>query len=110
MYEHTKNVNGYYFGEIGVSADNEGNILECRERGFASLEKRPDFLNNTVYLGSYDEEWSLRKVLRRFIWHDRIHARAMYRMAIKTFGDNAVPNVFIFEAYPSVCRSVYPGI
>lgn len=98
MYEHTKNVNGYYFGEIGVSADNEGNILECRERGFASLEKRPDFLNNTVYLGSYDEEWSLRKVLRRFIWHDRIHARAMYRMAIKTFGDNAVPNVFIFEA------------
>ena len=24
MYEHTKNVNDYYFGEIGVSAGNEG--------------------------------------------------------------------------------------
>ncbi|MDE6642189.1 MAG: hypothetical protein K2K63_16890 [Acetatifactor sp.] len=30
MYEHTKNVNAYYFGEIGVEADNEGNIVECR--------------------------------------------------------------------------------
>lgn len=39
MYTHTKNVNSYYFGEIGVDADNEGNILECRRRGFELLEK-----------------------------------------------------------------------
>lgn len=97
MYEHTKSVNGYYFGEIDVPADSEGDILTCRERGFASLENRPDFLKNTVFLGSYDEEWSLRKVLRRFIWHDRIHARAMYRMAVKTFGPDSVPNVFRFD-------------
>lgn len=97
MYEHTKNVNDYYFGEIGVAADNEGSIVECRERGFALLESQSDFLKNTVCLGSYDEEWSLRKVLRRFIWHDRIHAKAMYRMAIKTFGNDVVPNVFQFN-------------
>ena len=97
MYEHTKNVNEYYFSEIGVPADNEGTILECRERGFAALESQPDFLKNTVFLGSYDEEWSLRKVLRRFVWHDRIHAKAMYRMAVKTFGMQSVPNVFLFE-------------
>ena len=97
MYEHTKSVNGYYFGEIDVPADSEGDILTCRERGFASLENRPDFLKNTVFLGSYDEEWSLKKVLRRFIWHDRIHARAMYRMAVKTFGHDSVPNVFRFD-------------
>lgn len=97
MYEHTKNVNDYYFGEIGVSADHEGSILECRKRGFAELESQPDFLKNTVYLGSYHEEWSLRKVLRRFIWHDRIHAKAMYRMAVKTFGSHAVPNIFLFD-------------
>lgn len=97
MYEHTKNVNGYYFGEIGVAADHEGNIVECRERGFAVLESQPGFLKNTVHLGSYDEEWSLRKVLRRFIWHDRIHAKAMYRMALKTFGPDAVPNLFRFD-------------
>lgn len=97
MYEHTKNVNSYYFGEIGVDADNEGSIYECRERGFALLEAWPEFLSNNVYLGSYDEEWSLRKVLRRFIWHDRIHAKAMYRMAVKTFGAECIPNIFKFN-------------
>ena len=95
MYEHTKNVNDYYFREIGVETDHEGTIVECRQRGFALLEDQPDFLKNTVYLGSYDEEWSLRKVLRRFIWHDRIHAKAMYRMARRTFGDS-IPNLFCF--------------
>lgn len=96
MYEHTKNVNDYYFGEIGVDVDNEGTILDCRTRGFELLEERSDFLNNDVFEGSYGEEWSLRKVLRRFIWHDRIHAKAMYRMAVKTFGADVIPNIFQF--------------
>ncbi len=95
MYEHTKNVNDYYFGEIGVETDHEGTIVDCRKRGFVTLEDQPDFLKNIVCLGSYNEEWSLRKVLRRFIWHDRIHAKAMYRMAVRTFGGN-IPNVFHF--------------
>ncbi len=77
--------------------EHEGSIVECRERGFALLERQPDFLDNRIYIGSYDEEWSLRKVLRRFIWHDRIHAKTMYRMAVKTFGADAVPNVFFMN-------------
>ena len=96
MYEHTKSVNAYYFGAIGVEADNEGSILSCRTRGFDLLETHPGFLHNRVFAGSYGEEWSLRKLLRRFIWHDRIHAKAMYRMAVKTFGADAVPNIFQF--------------
>lgn len=96
MYEHTKNVNTYYFAEIAVDADHDGNIYECRKRGFESLESNPDFLQNTVRKGSYGEDWSLRKVLRRFIWHDRIHARAMYRMAIKVFGAESIENPFYF--------------
>ena len=95
MYEHTKNVNDYYFGEIGVETDHEGTIVDCRQRGFVLLEGQPDFLKNIVSLGSYNEEWSLRKVLRRFIWHDRIHAKAMYRLAVRTFGGD-IPNVFDF--------------
>lgn len=86
MYEHTKNVNTYYFAEIGIEADNEGTIYECRKRAFETLEKSADFLNNSVVEGSYGELWSLRKVIRRFIWHDRIHAKAMCRMAKRTFG------------------------
>ena len=69
MYEHTKNVNAYYFGEIDVEVDNAGDILACRERGFAALEQQPRFLENRVIDGSYGEQWTVKKVLRRFLWH-----------------------------------------
>ena len=96
MYDHTKNVNAYYFAEIGIDADNAGTIFECRKRGFELLERTPGFLNNSVVEGSYDELWSLRKVMRRFLWHDRIHAKAMYRMAITLFGKERIPDIFYF--------------
>lgn len=96
MYEHTKNVNAYYFAEIDIDADNSGDIYECRKRGFEALEAKADFLENTTIEGSYGENWSLRKVLRRFIWHDRIHAKAMYRMATKVFGKENIENPFCF--------------
>lgn len=97
MYEHTKSVNSYYFGEIGVDVDNEGTIYDCRKRGFELLEQTKDFLKNPIIEGSYDELWSLRKMLRRFLWHDRIHAKAMYRMAVRTFGANKIQNSFEFS-------------
>lgn len=96
MYRHTRNVNEYYFWEIGVDADNEGSIADCRQRGFEKLEQIPGFLERPPVMGSYGEEWSLRKLLRRFLWHDRIHAKAMYRMAVRTFGNDAVPDCFRF--------------
>ena len=99
MYEHTKNVNNYYFGEIGIETDNAGLIAECRERGFALVEGLTSFPDNTVIVGSYGEEWSLRKVLRRFIWHDRIHAKAMLRAAKKTFPNADIADPFLFEEF-----------
>lgn len=96
MYEHTKNVNSYYFGEIGIDVDNRGTIYDCRLKGFNILEQSVDFLGNKVFVGSYGELWSLAKVLRRFIWHDRIHAKAMYRMARKKFPDIHIVNPFQF--------------
>ena len=96
MYTHTKNVNAYYFGEIDVDANNEGTILEARIRGFEALEQKPDYLSNITVAGSWGESWNLRKMLRRFLWHDRIHAKAMYRMALREFGPDQVTNPFCF--------------
>ena len=96
MYEHTKNVNDYYFGEIGVPVDHAGTIVECRLRGFEALEGQAHYLQNAAFEGSYGEVWTLRKLMRRFLWHDRIHAKAMWRMAQKTFSAS-VPNVFRFS-------------
>ena len=94
MYGHTKSVNAYYFGEIGIEADNEGDIYACRKRGFEALEAQTDFLHMPVIEGSYGEYWSVHKMLRRFIWHDRIHGRAMWRGAIKVFGAEKIVNSF----------------
>jgi hypothetical protein len=30
-----------------------------------------------------DEEWTVRKILRRFVWHDRIHGKAIVRIMQK---------------------------
>ena len=98
MYLHTKNVNAYYFGEIGVDADNEGTIVMCRARGFAALEQQPDYLTRPAQEGSYDEWWSLRKMLRRFLWHDRIHAKAMYRMTKRNSMVDNIADPFRFDS------------
>ena len=50
-----------------------------------------------VRTGSWNDEWSVRKLLRRFLWHDRIHARAMYRMAVRLCGEERVGNPFFFD-------------
>ena len=69
---------------------------EYRKLKALALKAKGDFLENVVVAGSYGEDWSLRKVLRRFIWHDRIHAKAMYRMATKVFGVESIVNPFYF--------------
>ncbi len=97
MYEHTKSVNSYYFGEIDVAASNEQDILACRKAGFDRLEQSESFLENTLFGGSYGEDWTLRKVCRRFIWHDRIHAKAMYRGAADKWGADAISDPFFFR-------------
>jgi hypothetical protein len=96
MYLHTMNVNGYYFGEIGVSVQNGPGIRSCRYDGFELLEKNSGFLEAPVIDGSYGEQWSLKKALRRFLWHDRIHAKAMHRLGVELCGSGSVANPFFF--------------
>jgi len=98
MYDHTKGVNPYYFGEIGVDADQGGTIATCRKCAFERLEGRAGFLDNSIFEGGYNERWTLRKVCRRFVWHDRIHAKALYRAALKTFGAECIPDIFHFQS------------
>ena len=97
IYFHTKNVNEYYFAEIGVKADNEGTIFDCRARAFAHLEQMRSFLLSEPQEGSYGEIWSTRKLLRRFVWHDRIHAKAMWRMIKRHLSNYHIENPFCFR-------------
>lgn len=94
MYRHTNQVSNYYIGELGADFENLPDILENRALALQMAEDLPDFLENKVIEGSYGELWSLRKALRRFLWHDRIHAKALWRMARRIWPD--IPDPFCF--------------
>lgn len=95
MLSHINEVTKYYSMQVGVSIENSQNLLINRELAFLTLEKTPDYLDNKAAIGSFGEEWSLRKVMRRFIWHDRIHIRAMYRRA-NAIWNGKIENPFFF--------------
>ena len=66
-----------------------------RLQALSALEELPDPLSGTVYTAPDGELWTMRKVLRRFLWHDRIHARAMWRTAAALWS-SGLENPFFF--------------
>lgn len=96
MYDHTNSVTAYYVSEVGAEHENRPGFYENRVAGLEALEGVADLLTRPAEEGSYGEFWSVRKVMRRFLWHDRIHARALYRRARALWGD-AIPDPFRFE-------------
>jgi hypothetical protein len=42
------------------------------------------------------KETGAGKVTNNIIWHDRIHAKAMYRMATKTWNIDEIANPYYF--------------
>ena len=96
MMAHTNSVTQYYAAQLGIRLENVPDICENRLAAMDCIERLPGYLDSAVVLGDGEEWWSLKKVLRRFIWHDRIHARAMYRMAVSLWGEGAVENPFCF--------------
>ena len=66
------------------------------------LEQLPDFLTHPAEEGSYGEWWSLRKMLRRFLWHDRIHAKAMWRTATALWGSEIQNPFFFYKIFSKI--------
>ena len=95
MYEHTNRVTAYYAAAFGIELENMPDIYANRMQVLSELEDLPDFLSGKVYTADDGEEWTMRKVLRRFLWHDRIHAKAMWRTAKALWGED-VANPFYF--------------
>lgn len=94
MYRHTNEVTKSYLDGL-AAIENNADIYLNRVMAFQQIEQAPRYLDNHVYMHMYGEPWSLKKAMRRFIWHDRIHARALYRVAIGLWG-RSVANPFPF--------------
>ena len=95
MYEHINQTTAYYVGAFGLPFENVPDIYTNRLQALSELEELPDFLSGEVYTAPDGELWTMRKVLRRFLWHDRIHARAMWRTA-SALWSSGLENPFFF--------------
>lgn len=95
MYVHTNNVTAYYADAFGIEMENLPDIYANRMQILSELEDLEDFCSDRVYTAPDGELWTLRKVLRRLIWHDRIHAKAMWRTATALWGSE-ICNPFFF--------------
>ena len=61
----------------------DGGFVTAREFCLGRLEKLYRRKNNSLNFEIDREQWTLKKVLRRFVWHDRIHGKAMTRVLEK---------------------------
>ena len=85
IFEHVDRTQNYYISRTGLTLG-EGASNDFLERRLRCLERLEDLFgqtgNSTIFNLS-NEEWTLRKILRRFIWHDRIHGKSIHRILHK---------------------------
>ena len=66
-----------------ITEEIEGDFMAIRRFCLEKLEALCRKNNNSLIFEVANELWTLKKVLRRFIWHDRIHGKAMTRILEK---------------------------
>ena len=96
MYDHTNSTTAYYMAAFGIPFENMPDLYANRLQALAEIEDREELLTGRICTAPDGERWTLRKLLRRFLWHDRIHARAMWRTAAPLWG-SAVADPFGFR-------------
>ncbi|MDD3400326.1 MAG: hypothetical protein PHT58_01660 [Eubacteriales bacterium] len=94
MVTHTNNTLAYYAAGIGIEHTNLEDFVDNRLELFKEIEGNRDFLLVRVFTAKDGEEWTLKKLMRRLIWHDRIHAKALYRKAITFWSKERIVNPF----------------
>lgn len=100
MFDHVNNCTGYYIAGLGAECDILPGCCATRLGALAATEALPGFLDMSPHQAEDGELWTPRKLLRRFLWHDRIHARAMFRRGRANWGEQ-IPDPFGFAAQAS---------
>ena len=81
---------------FGMDLGESQGLLADRKRLFAGLERQPGYLDGRLVTGPGGELWTLRKLLRRLLWHDALHGRALYRKAVTFWQKERIKNPFGF--------------
>lgn len=97
MLKHVDEVKEYYLSRVGITNIQWDNrYIDDRIKCIELLNKRYSDMGNCI--SKLDNElWNIHKVMRRFIWHDRIHAKALYRFAVGKWGSSQIGNPYKFN-------------
>lgn len=79
QFEHIVDVQNYYLGQINAHIDLEQELQTSRNKFVDQLKIKYLSEGNKLY-HYVEEDWTIKKIVRRIIWHDRIHTKAMERM------------------------------
>ena len=84
IFNHVSRTQYYYLSRVKLKfSEEETGFLKIREICLLELSKIFQESNNLLVYYIDEESWTIRKVLRRFIWHDRIHGKAITRILEK---------------------------
>ena len=85
IFDHVKRTQYYYLSRTGTpfAADNSELFMRIRNSCLGALETLFRQNRNLKVYSLDNESWTLKKILRRFVWHDRIHGKAVTRILEK---------------------------
>ena len=84
IFDHVNGTQYYYLSRAKLRPkERVGDFLQTRQNCLYSLRELFEQQCNDQVFQVDNEEWTLMKILRRFIWHDRIHGKAIVRIMRK---------------------------
>jgi hypothetical protein len=83
IFEHINSVQYYYLSRLNIYMERQIDFLEGRESCIKEITSLFCKEGNSRIYNIDNEKWTIKKVLRRFIWHDRIHSRSMVKILSK---------------------------
>jgi hypothetical protein len=91
VHAHVNQVQDYYMSRLGMSiATSDVSLVARRGDCIAQLRRASADGKHRAPIIIDDERWTLSKVYRRFLWHDRIHAKAIVRILLTQLEEGAI--------------------
>ena len=84
VLDHVNATQHYYISRTGLlPSEGEKDFLATRELYINGIESLFRSQGNSRVYDVDSELWTLKKILRRFVWHDRIHGKAITKILAK---------------------------
>ena len=83
MFNHVAGTQRYYLSRIRIDIEENESLLSVRKIGLRRIGELLERQGNSETYNIDGESWTIKKVLRRFVWHDRIHGKAITRILAK---------------------------